>query len=355
MDYYSCKGCTLCKKGAKLVLFATGICPRNCWYCPLSEHKKNKDVVYADEWKTDDIKEILQEAKLIKAEGAGITGGDPLSRLDRTLTYITTLKKEFGKKFHIHLYTSLDLVNEENLKKLHQAGLDEIRFHPDIENDKLWNKLELAKNYNWDCGIEIPAIPEMEEQTKKLIDYAKNKVNFININELEYSEINYEEFEKRKLQTKEPSYAVQGSEELGIKLAKYAQKLGLKARYCSAQFKDDVQLRNRIKRRAQSVKKSFDVVTEEGMLVRGALYLDELKPGTGYREKLEKADKPALITKLQEISKHLGIKHEIDTDKPRIIFDAREAERIAKKHKNVAIVEEYPTKDALEVNLEFLS
>ena len=112
------KGCQYCIKGYKLVLFVTGLCPRRCYYCPISDKKYQKDNVYANEWPIKNIREIIKEAKLINAKGAGFTGGDPLCKLWRTFSYIKKLKKVFGKKFHIHLYTSFDLVNEKTLKKL---------------------------------------------------------------------------------------------------------------------------------------------------------------------------------------------------------------------------------------------
>ena len=78
------KGCRMCVRGSKLVLFVTGLCPRKCYFCPISDKKYNKDVVYANEWPTNKIDEIIKEAKLIDAEGAGFTGGDPLCKLFRT-------------------------------------------------------------------------------------------------------------------------------------------------------------------------------------------------------------------------------------------------------------------------------
>ncbi|MEK6849294.1 MAG: radical SAM protein, partial [Nanoarchaeota archaeon] len=159
------EGCKRCVEGRKLVLFITGMCAQKCWYCPIGENKYGHDVVFANEWKLDnpnDPVELLEEAKLTKATGAGITGGDPLARVDRCVQYITLLKKEFGKDFHIHLYTPLKLVSKENLTKLFKAGLDEIRFHPDLDDKTLWNRIDLAKPFSWTVGLEIPAIPGYE-------------------------------------------------------------------------------------------------------------------------------------------------------------------------------------------------
>ena len=93
------EGCKRCVEGRKLVLFITGMCAQKCWYCPIGEQKYGHDVVFANEWKLDnpnDPVELLEEARLTKATGAGITGGDPLARIDRCVQYITLLKKEFG-------------------------------------------------------------------------------------------------------------------------------------------------------------------------------------------------------------------------------------------------------------------
>ena len=67
----------MCVKGEKLVLFVTGLCPRQCYFCPISDKKYKKDVIYADEWPVTNIHQIIEEAKLIDAKGAGFTGGDP--------------------------------------------------------------------------------------------------------------------------------------------------------------------------------------------------------------------------------------------------------------------------------------
>ena len=47
------KGCRYCEQGRKMVLLVTGLCRYACFYCPLSEKKSGKDVVYANEKKVE--------------------------------------------------------------------------------------------------------------------------------------------------------------------------------------------------------------------------------------------------------------------------------------------------------------
>ncbi len=386
------KGCQLCVKGQKLVLFITGLCQRCCYFCPISDKKYKKDVIYADEWKVTNIHQIIKEAKLIDAKGAGITGGDPLCRLWRTLFTIRRLKKQFGKKFHIHLYTSLDLVTENNLKQLHKAGLDEIRIHLDTDN-KLWAKMILPLAYDWHVGVEIPVIPGKEKELKTMINIieninnnSQNKIKFLNLNELEIADNKVNKLAKLGYKTKDEfSYAIKGSNELALKLIRYIEKrkIKLNVHYCTARLKDKVQLANRIKRRAKNIKRPYDRITEEGTLIRGAIYLKELKPGIGYRKKLERLNKNkkktnSYLKNLNSIKNNLKkdfkIRYiEVDKDKLRILTSTKEINKIRDKiNKNLlknidkdkkllkdkelflAIVEEYPTQDQLELDVKYI-
>jgi len=345
------KGCQLCVKGSKLVLFITGLCPRCCYFCPISDKKYKKDVIYADEWPTNKIKEIIQEAKAISAEGAGITGGDPLCKLSRTVSYIKKLKKEFGKKFHIHLYTSLNLVTKKNMKQLHKAGLDEIRFHLDFDSHKSWEKIKLALSHNWDVGVEIPVIPKKEGNIKKIILFldeinktSKIKIKFLNLNELEIADNKVNKLTKLGYKTKNNlSYAINGSQELALKLLDFVKrnKLKLNVHYCTATLKDKVQLANRIKRRAKNVKKPYDVITNEGLLQRGAIY-------TKTPKKLRKQ----LIKEFKIPAKLIEAENKRILTGDWIVTKLRK--ELKKKKLKIAIVEEYPTWDCLNITTEFL-
>ena len=361
------KGCEFCIKGEKLVLFITGECDNRCFYCPVSEKKFGKDLIFANEKKVESFIEVLNEINLTQARGAGITGGDPLKKIERTVDYIKKLKSFYGKEFHIHLYTPLTLVNNKTLKMLYEAGLDEIRFHPNIFDKTLWHRMHEAKKFDWSIGIEIPVIPNKENEIKELMLYSKNIIEFINLNELELSDTMVKHYKLRDLGYKpkhELSYGVKGSQELAIKLIDWAknQNLPYKVYYCSAKLKDNVQLKNRLKRRAKNVALPWEISTEEGTLIRGVIYAKGYEPSQNYIEKIKKIkDRKAL----KEYEKAIASLQKIGLDtfyydhfKKRLLvpldFLEEHSEKIKKLGFIGAIVEEYPTEDGLEIEIQFL-
>lgn len=386
------KGCKYCVKGEKSVFFITGVCGCNCFYCPISDVKKNRDVIYINEMPTIKKDEILSEISACDSKGVGITGGDPLCRIDRTIGWIKTLKKKFGKRFHIHLYTALDRVNYNVLERLNKAGLDEIRFHPSLENKKYWERLRIATEFKWDIGVEIPAIPKYEKITKELIDLideinkkAKSKIKFLNINELEVADNRFNKLLEKGYKTKNNlSYAILGSEKMALDLMRYISKkeYRINVHYCTATLKDKVQMAKRIGRRAKNVALPTDIITPHGTLIRGVVYLSEMKPDYGYRKKLKSipaAKRSGYIKRLNKIMNDLKKDFKIakdemkvDKNKLRILTSTDIVEMIRDKindnllknyedkgilgNKDIflAIVEEYPTYDGFEVEVEFL-
>ncbi|AGI48487.1 Radical SAM domain protein, pyruvate formate-lyase activating enzyme -like protein [Thermoplasmatales archaeon BRNA1] len=330
------KGCELCIKGSKMVLLVTGRCRAGCFYCPVSAEKKGKDVVYANEGRVDSDGEILEECRAMAAEGAGITGGDPSETLDRTLHYISLLKDAFGKDFHLHMYTSV--ISLENAKKLEAAGLDEIRYHP---RDSTWADMEgselpdIVSGTSMDVGIEIPALPGREDDIIALAKYAFGAgIRFMNLNELEFSESNWGMMESRGYEMKDDvSAAVLGAEETAIAVMDALPDLPI--HFCSSTFKDGVQLRNRLKRRAENTAREYDVVTDDGTFLKGIVYADDLEKAASYmREQYEVPDELMFI----------------DRDRNRMEIAAWILEEIGRELPfRCYIVEEYPTRDRLEV------
>ena len=169
--------CNMCEKGSKIVILITGLCSAKCFYCPLSTRKLGKDRIFADEWELEnekDTEKIIREAEYIQATGAGITGGDPLIVWKRTKKYISILKNTFGLNFHIHMYTS-GLKNGKYVRNLAYAGLDEIRYHPNpkdwgnMNNSSSISSIKNALKTDIDVAIEIPVIPNMDDEIFSLI------------------------------------------------------------------------------------------------------------------------------------------------------------------------------------------
>src|SRR5437867_5093958 len=100
-----------------MVLFVTGICSFHCFYCPVSDEKMYKDVVFADEKRVTKDEDVLEEAHAIQATGAGITGGDPLDAVERTCHYVRLLKRERSEEHTSELQSPYDLVCRLLLEK----------------------------------------------------------------------------------------------------------------------------------------------------------------------------------------------------------------------------------------------
>ncbi|MFH1916900.1 MAG: radical SAM protein [Nanoarchaeota archaeon] len=375
------KGCMSCVKGEKMVVFITGVCNNKCFYCPVSEQKNLKDVVYANEWnakfvgrfdeplKRGELNVFFEEARLTEARGCGITGGDPLLVPKRTASLIRALKKKFGKKFHIHLYTPLRNLTKEKLRLLAKAGLDEIRFHPDVWDKKFWDRIDWAKHYQWTIGVEIPALPGFEKQTKELCDFIEDKISFLNLNELEISDTNASDLVGKGFLPKDRiSYGVKGSEAVAKRLLRYCEKKHYSVHYCTTKLKDSVQLAQRMKRRSKNARLKTDIVTEDGMLVRGVIYLKKTEPTFSYRKRIfsfSEKEREKVLARLEK-TKELLVKEykilpshvTIDNLKLRILTSERIVRMLSpilkKKKLLPAVVEEYPTWDGMEIEVEML-
>ena len=264
---YLSPGCRICQQGAGLVLFVTGKCERSCFYCPLSEERRGRDICFADEMPVQEVSDILREASAIDALGTGITGGEPLLKLDYVLDCIRALKREFGPEHHIHLYTGL-LPGREVLERLKQAGLDEIRFHPPISEWShplgLEEALLQAKALGLVAGVEIPSI----KPAPAIIEAVRSADAFLNVNELEFSETNYAGLAAQGFLREDLGCGAIGSEEIA---RVHFLKDDIKAHFCPSRFKDAVQLKERFLRRANRTARPFDYVGEEGTIIHGII------------------------------------------------------------------------------------
>lgn len=290
--------------------------------------------------------DIIREAELIRATGTGVTGGDPLVQPAETARLIKMLKEELGNRHHVHLYTTC--TDASSLELVAKAGLDEVRFHPPWSS---WGSLREtpfpgafahSKDLGLDVGIEIPSLPGSRAETLRLLGVAEQcELSFVNINELEFSYTNWRALRKRGFDVKsDVSNAAKGSQELALSVLEEAPA-ALSVHYCSASFKDSVQLRRRISRRAKSIKRPLDIITEDGTIKMGIIearnpegVLDELVERFGIPKRYIEVNE-----EMNRVEIAAWILQEIAND---IDFDS-------------FIIEEYPTADRLEVERERLS
>jgi len=333
------RGCELCEEGAKLVLLVTGRCGRRCFYCPLSAAKRGKDVFFANERRARRVADVLDEARLMDALGTGVTGGDPLLALDRTARAIRALKEEFGDRHHVHLYTAT--ADTRKVAALARAGLAELRFHPPLH---LWQRLEgsgfaraawKAKDLGLSTGLEIPAIPGRRADLEGAITFAsEHGLDFVNLNELEFSETNWKRLLGLGFEVKgDVSSAVRGSEKLALSLLREGAEVPL--HYCSASFKDGIQLRRRIMRRAKRVRRPHELLTRDGTFLKGVI--ETPTPAATLRALWEEHGVPRELARL-------------DAEKGRVEVAPWVLEELAPELALPSfMVEEYPTADRLEV------
>ena len=424
-------GCVHCREGGKLVLLVTGLCTGTCFYCPLSAEKAGRDVVHANELRVfpepgdrmpdsreDPVRDpgcrdpcgslprpdpcgltpamdeaIIEEALSISATGTGITGGDPLLVLPRTLHVIRLLKERFGPGHHIHLYTAT-VPDDLQLAALHDAGLDEIRFHPgDLlelytpgesleDHGDLYHFLipylmaiRKSRSHGLRAGVEIPAIPGQPELLlwlhRKLEDAG---CEFLNLNELEFSPTNADSLMSRGFDVVDDiSSAVLGSREVALEFmdriadrmhhrkpdpewdrstAGETDRPGIRGpdgsgrhmaiHFCSSRFKDAGQLRRRLHRRAVNVVKPHELITGDDTLLIGIIepvwdlgeFARELRNEFGIPEELVYVNPSRSRVEVAP-----WVLQEIAGD---ILIPAY-------------LIEEYPTADRLEVERENLN
>ncbi|PVU78153.1 radical SAM protein [Sulfolobus islandicus] len=262
------KGCELCRLGGKLVLFITGECDDNCYYCPVSDDRFGKNRIFANETEVKDAMDVIYEAYRMKALGAGITGGDPILEIGRVIEIIDKLKNEFGSDFHIHLYTTGRYVNDDVMKELVSAGLDEIRFHP--VKELYLNAVKIALKYDIDVGLELPAIPNEGYKIVRLVKWAEeNNVKFVNLNELELNARNYLNLNSKGLHAKHGITGVEGSFDTALDvLKKFEEDKKITVHYCSSVYKDLVETRTRFFRIIKYNSKPYEEYTNEATIVR---------------------------------------------------------------------------------------
>ena len=95
---------------------------------------------------------------------------EPFMEIDQ---YYGVIEKFHRAGIHQHMYTNGTLANEENLRALGAAGLDELRFNLGASDcaDKVIESMALAKRFISYVGIETPMTPDLYEKFQQKKDH----------------------------------------------------------------------------------------------------------------------------------------------------------------------------------------
>ena len=355
------EGCIQCQMGSKLVLFVTGNCHWQCDYCPLSESRRDIDWMFANERRCETFDEVIEEARAMRATGAGITGGDPLMARERTLEGIARLKAEFGPNFHLHMYTSIPF-RPEWASEFAEAGLDEIRFHLlDLETERYRETIAACSEAGILTGVEIPCEPDREGDLLELLETLRDlEVSFLNLNELEITVGNHHNMELRGFNlSTEITAGAAGSAELAIAMrdrvmaaergdpdpkdGEMREAYGYHLKFCTAVYKDAGQMRRRFLRRGEATIAPHEVLTDDGTLLFGAIGASEDTKEAWMSELVSVTGLPQRFLLWDEVNKRIEI--------PLVV-----AESIAEDvDAPVSMVEVLPTHERLEVTVVWLN
>ncbi len=252
--------CEACKNGiGTMTSYISFQCHRNCFFC-FNPNQENFEAYFnrKNNWSSE-LEQIKNQGGILTH--IALTGGEPLLYSDDTIAFFKKSKELFPAA-HRRLYTSGDLLTEDILKNLQQTGLEEIRFSYKIEDDKslkekILHQMDLAKFYIPTVIVEMPVMPDSEEEMKSLLKCLDHMGIFgINLLELGFPYYNQGAFSAKGYQLKYPPYQtlynfsyagglpIAGSEVIALRLLRYAvkEKLNLGIHYCSLENKNFGQL-----------------------------------------------------------------------------------------------------------------
>lgn len=270
-------GCRRCVEGVWSCLFINGLCTANCFYCPQDRTVRQERGPIAEEIPFDDPTAYVAYLRRFGFRGVSFSGGEPLIVFDKVLAYLAEIKAAFGREMVVWLYTNGDLVDAARLRRLRDAGLDEIRFDISARDYRL-RPVDLARDYIPTVTVEVPAIPEDRARLERCLgELAGIGVDHVNLHQLVASEHSYQRMAGRgytflrPLAFREPP--VLESELAALRAMIRAAGLGLDLpiNYCSHAYKARYQNLARRRRAALCAWEPCERITAAGYLARWSL------------------------------------------------------------------------------------
>jgi pyruvate formate-lyase activating enzyme-like uncharacterized protein len=192
-------GCYTCLWGETRQIRHADRCHYNCPFCYYYEQEINpipEDFYMMDQLYLKDEIMLLMQRRGYKVDSFAWLQKEPLLFLNKMIVLMREIAK-YGT--HQYLYTNGVLADEDNLKRLRDNGLNEIRFNLQASNfsKRVLNHMLLAVKYIDNVCIETPMFSDSFNNFVKHKDLIKDSgINQINTPELQLKPENFEIFEK---------------------------------------------------------------------------------------------------------------------------------------------------------------
>ncbi len=252
--------CVACQKGINSITFFISLkCVRQCYFC---FNENQEEYPYYQNHIRDCSRELADmHRQKKKLDHIALTGGEPLLHKQEAVQFFAQAKKLYPKS-QTRLYTCGELVDQEILQHLAEAGLDEIRFSikTDDTDEQITGQLqriEMAVPYIPRVMVEMPVIPGTLEQMKYIMKELDSMgIYGINLLEFCFPFNNVEVFNEKGFKVKRRPYKVLynywyagglpvgGSEQECLQLLEYSmdQEFKMGVHYCSLENKHTGQI-----------------------------------------------------------------------------------------------------------------
>ena len=260
-------GCELCATGSWSCLFINGKCNCRCFYCPTEQSIVGLPTTNTLTFPR--VQDYVDYIEQLDFKGVSVSGGEPLITLDASLKFIAAVKKKFGDRVYLWIYTNGTLVNREILSRLRDAGLNEIRFDIGATEYSL-KKAQLAVGLIDHVTVEIPAVPEEYDLLKNTMhEMSESGISFLNLHQLRLTPHNMPHLMRRNYTYLHGEHlTVLESELTALKLMRHASanSIRMAINYCSFVYKNRFQRAAARRRCSRLIKHPHEDVTENGYI-----------------------------------------------------------------------------------------
>ena len=227
------QGCRSCLFGTGLgAIRKTNRCNLHCRFCYDYGELENIPPVGEGMWEIGGTKFHDADIGLLlsiqrRPTGVSYVYLEPFMEIE---LYYPVIRSFHAAGVHQHLYTNGTLADENSLKALGEAGLDEIRFNLGASHcsDRVIENIRAAKKYIPSVGVETPMTPEFFEAfLQKRQAVLATGLDFINCAELHLNENNLRNYFGENLYISRLGYiSPVFSRELTLKLMRLADEEG---------------------------------------------------------------------------------------------------------------------------------